>query len=45
MGGGGYAGVQVNSEQVSLESFAEAGERLCCPNIWILKTEIGLAGV
>ena len=25
--------VQVNSEQVSLESLAEAGERLCSPDI------------
>lgn len=34
-GDGGKGGrlfrAQVNSEQVSLDSFAEAGELLCCP--------------
>jgi len=29
----GGRGVQVNSEQVGLESFTEAGERLCRPDV------------
>ena len=32
-GTGWLCRVQVNSEQVSFESFAEAGERLCGPDI------------
>jgi len=32
-GGGWLCRVQVNSEQVGLESLAEAGERLCCPDV------------
>ena len=33
VGGGRLCGVQVNSEQVSLESFAETGEHFCGPEI------------
>ena len=35
-GEGSFGRVQVNSEQVSLESLAEAGERLCCPDIELI---------